>query len=151
MDVLGFSNWDYAKLRLVSFVGIFFGSLVFKGASKLLGIRVMLIIACAVNFIGALGQLLFVKDILFGIDPFIFISIVMFFTETVAFAFEVMSALTLLAKIIPPKVEASMFSLMGGVLNLSYWFLARMLGNFVNLFFGVKEDNLTEFWKLYLV
>ena len=151
MDVLGFSNWDYAKLRLISFIGIFFGSLVFKCASQLLGIRAMLVIACVVNFIGALGQLFFVKGIMFGIDPFIFISMVNFFTDTVAFAFENMSALTLLAKIIPPKVEASMFSLMGGVLNLSYWFAARMLGNLVNVFFGVKEDDLTDFWKLFLV
>merc|ERR1719367_1383171 len=48
-----------------------------------------------------------------------------------------MAALTLLAKIIPPKIEASMFSLLGGTVNLSYWFLARMIGNFINLFFGV--------------
>ena len=75
----------------------------------------------------------------------------MLFTDTVAFAFETMCALTLLAKIIPPKVEASMFSVLGGVLNLSYWFLARMLGNLVNLFFGVNEESLTGLWKLYLV
>ena len=72
-------------------------------------------------------------------------------SEAVYFAFEVMSAMTLLAKIIPPRVESSMFAMLAGFLALSYWFLARIIGNGVNLFFGVTIESLDDLWKLYLV
>ena len=72
-------------------------------------------------------------------------------SEAVYFAFEVMSAMTLLAKIIPPRVESSMFAMMAGFLALSYWFLARIIGNLVNKFFNVDNKNLDDLWKLYLV
>ena len=151
IDVLGFSNQTYAFLQLIGFVGIFLGSLLFKSASKLLGMRAMIVIACLVNFIGAIGQLLFVRGVTLGMSPFAFISIINLFTDAVYFAFETMTAITLIAKIIPQKVEASMYSLFMGLLNLSYWFLARMLGNLANIFFGVTSDNLDDLWKLYLV
>ena len=83
--------------------------------------------------------------------PFTYISIVMLSSEAVFFAFEVMAQQTLFAKIIPPNIESAMFALVSGFINLSYWFLARVIGVIVNKFFGVTRENLSEVWKLFLV
>ena len=84
-------------------------------------------------------------------SPWPYFALVMLFSESVYFAFEVMTALTLFAKIMPPHIESSMFALVTGILNFSYWFLARFLGNFVNLFFGVNKNDLDDTYKLFLV
>ena len=151
IDILEFTNQNYANLQIVSVSGVLIGSLAFKWTSKLVGLRAMLVFACIINIVGSVGKIFFVRGVTFGMDPFLYYSIINLFSESVKFACETMTALTLLAKIIPPKIEASMFSLLGGVLNLSYWVLARLLGNIFNLFFGVSEDNLDELWKLFLI
>ena len=128
-----------------------FGSLIYKGAATYLEIRSMVVLACVINTLGSLGQAFFARGFYFGMNPFVYQAIVMLCSEAVYFAFEVMSAMTLLAKIIPPRVESSMFAMLAGFLALSYWFLARIIGNGVNLFFGVTIESLDDLWKLYLV
>ena len=111
----------------------------------------MVVLACLINTLGSLGQMFFTRGFYFGMPPFVYEAIVMLCSEAVYFAFEVMSAMTLLAKIIPPRVESSMFAMFAGFLALSYWFLARIIGNMVNKFFNVDNENLDDLWKLYLV
>lgn len=59
--------------------------------------------------------------------------------------------MVLFAKLIPANIESSMFALLTGLMNFSNLFAAKMLGNYINTFFGVDEDNLTDLWKLYVV
>ena len=138
-------------MLVFSFVGILFGSLIYKGVAQCLDIRAMVVLACVVNTLGSLGQMFFARGFYFGMSAFTYEAIVMLCSEAVYFAFEVMSAMTLLAKIIPPRVESSMFAMLAGFLALSYWFLARVIGNMVNVFFGVTSESLDDLWKLYIV
>ena len=138
-------------MLVFSFVGILFGSLIYKGVAQCLDIRAMVVLACVVNTLGSLGQMFFARGFYFGMSAFTYEAIVMLCSEAVYFAFEVMSAMTLLAKIIPPRVESSMFAMLAGFLALSYWFLARMIGNLVNVFFGVTSESHDDLWKLYIV
>ena len=151
IDVVGFSNSEYAYLQIFAFCGIFVGSFIYRMVSKCVELRTMVVISILMNLTGSLGQMFFCRGFYFGLKPFPYISIVMLSSEAVFFAFEVISAMTIFAKLIPPKIESSMFALVTGVLNLSYWFLARVLGNVVNRFFGVSKENLEDLWKLFLV
>ena len=57
----------------------------------------------------------------------------------------------LLAKLIPPNIEASMFAILTGLQNFCSLFLARQLGNFFNIFVGVTDDDLSDLWILYAI
>jgi hypothetical protein len=58
--------------------------------------------------------------------------------------------MVLFAKMIPSNIESSMFAMLTGLMNLSQGFTSKMLGNFINSFVGVKEDNLNDLWILYV-
>ena len=53
--MVGFSNTEYAYLLVFSFLGILFGSLIYKGAAQCLDIRAMVVLACLINTLGSLG------------------------------------------------------------------------------------------------
>ncbi len=59
--------------------------------------------------------------------------------------------MVLFAKLIPANIESSMFALLTGLMNFSNIFASKMLGNYINTFFGITEDNLTDLWMLYVV
>lgn len=71
-------------------------------------------------------------------------------TDTVYQALTVLPATVMFAKLIPPSIEASVFSLLTGCLNFANLFASRLMGNFVNLFVGVTDEDLNNVWKLYL-
>ena len=63
-------------------------------------------------------------------------------TDTLYIAFVTLPSMVLFAKLIPPNIESSMFAMLTGLVNLSNFFLAKSLGNFINSFVGVNEQNL---------
>lgn len=44
-----------------------------------------------------------------------------------------------------------MFAMLTGLMNLSNGFTAKILGNIINMFVGVKEENLNDLWILYVI
>jgi hypothetical protein len=77
-------------------------------------------------------------------------------TDTLYNAYTTLPAMVLFAKLVPEKVESSMFALLTGVINFSNLFASRELGVLINKFFfqvTYSEDanNLNEVWKLYCV
>lgn len=59
--------------------------------------------------------------------------------------------MVLFAKMIPSNIESSMFAMLTGLMNLSNGFTAKILGNIINMFVGVKEENLNDLWILYVI
>ena len=59
--------------------------------------------------------------------------------------------MVLFAKMIPSNIESSMFAMLTGLMNLSNGFTAKILGNIINIFVGVKEENLKDLWILYVI
>ena len=111
----------------------------------------MMVMACFTNLVGAVGTLFFLRDILFGLDPYWF----MIFSSTIADvlynAFVMLPGMVLFAKLIPSNIESSMFAMLTGLMNFSNLFAAKMLGNYINTFFNVTEERLDDLWKLYIV
>lgn len=72
MDVTGFTKWDYAMFGVLGNVCLFIGTLAYQWFLKNKEIRCMMVMACLTNLIGAAGSLLFTRDIMFGLDPYMF-------------------------------------------------------------------------------
>ena len=60
-----------------------------------------------------------------------------------------MPSMVVFAKLIPPNIESTMFALLMGLLNFSNLVFSKYLGNFINTFFNVTEENLEDLWMLY--
>ena len=73
MDVSGFTKWDYAMFGVLGYVALFIGTIAYSFFLKNKEIRCMMVMACFVNLLGSIGSLLFLRDIMFGIDPYWFI------------------------------------------------------------------------------
>ena len=151
MDVTGFTKWDYAMFGVLGNICLFIGTLAYNAWLKNKEIRCMMVMACFTNLVGAVGTLFFLRDILFGLDPYWF----MIFSSTIADvlynAFVMLPGMVLFAKLIPSNIESSMFAMLTGLMNFSNLFAAKMLGNYINTFFNVTEERLDDLWKLYIV
>lgn len=115
-----------------------------------------MICACVVNMIGAGTTVLYTTERTFGLNPLAFVCLTSTVTDTLYNAYTTLPAMVLFAKLVPEKVESSMFALLTGVINFSNLFASRELGVLINKFFfqvTYSEDanNLNEVWKLYCV
>ena len=151
LDVAGFTEFQYATLGIVASLCLFVGTIAYDLFLKDKGIRFMMVVACLVNMVGAAFTLLFLRGIMFGMDPYWFMMASSSVTDVLYIAFVNMPGMVLFAKLIPANIESSMFALLTGLMNLSNLFLAKMLGNYINTYIGVTEDNLEDLWKLYAI
>ena len=151
MDVSGFTKWDYAMFGVLGNVCLFAGTLAYNWWLKNKEIRCMMVMACMTNLIGAVGSLLFLRNIFLGMDPYWFIIVSSTVADVLYNAFVQLPGMVLFAKLIPANIESSMFAMLTGLMNFSNLFAAKMLGNYINTFFGVTEENLGDLWKLYIV
>ncbi len=55
------------------------------------------------------------------------------------------------AKMIPPNVESSVFALLTSIQGFSTLVYGRLLGDFYNTFFDVTATDTTKFWCLMLI
>lgn len=147
-DVLGFSDFLYSVLNVVAsvclLITIYFYNLWFKEAEP----HVMLFACCLINAFGGLNSMLLIRGFTFGMSPDAFVFLSNSVTDTLQNAIRLLSGNVLFAKLIPANIEASMFSILTGLINFCNFFLAKQLGNFFNIFVGVTEDNLEDLWIL---
>jgi len=110
-----------------------------------------MVMACLTNLIGAAGSLLFLRNIFLGMDPYWFMMVSSAVTDVLYNAFVNLPGMVLFAKLIPANIESSMFALLTGLMNFSNLFAAKLLGNYINTYVGVTQENLHDLWKLYVV
>lgn len=151
LDVAGFTEFQYATLGIVASLCLFLGTIAYEMFLKNKGIRFMMGIACLINMIGAGFTLLFLRNITLGMDPYWFMMASSSVTDVLYIAFVNLPGMVLFAKLIPQNIESSMFALLTGLMNFSNLFLAKMLGNYINTFFNVTEENLSDLWQLYVI
>ena len=88
----------------------------------------------------------------YGIDDIYYLygSTIVFGTVSSAIGF--LPIMALFARIIPKKIEATMFAFLTGVWNLSTTIISTQLGYYINVrFFNVTGENLQNYEKLCLV
>ena len=66
-------------------------------------------------------------------------------------SFVIMPTMAVVAKMIPASIESALFAFFTGLGNLNLFFLAKINGNLINLYFKVDKENLEDLWKLFLV
>ena len=114
--------------------------------------KVVLTIACVINCIGAFLTMLFCLSFTFGIPDFLFVLLTSTVTDTLHICYITLPVLVLFAKLIPEKIEASLFAFLMGLCNLSSYFVATNLGNLFNLWIKDTTETLEEnTWKLYAI
>jgi len=62
--------------------------------------------------------------------------------------------MVLFAKLIPEKIEASLFAFLTGMSNLVNLFISPNLGNLINLWIGCTDEVASlqaNVWKLYVI
>lgn len=106
--------------------------------------------ACIVNCIGSLNAYFLVNGITFGMSPYMFTMLASVTMEAIYSGLFLMPGQVIYAKLIPEKVEASMFAIVTGLTNLAQLFVSKMLGNFINLFYNVRKEDLSNLDHLFL-
>ena len=96
-----------------------------------------MIIACFINMIGATFTILYVKKITFGLNQYAFVCLTSTVTDTLYNAYTTLPGMVLFAKLIPEKVESSMFAMLTGLTNFSNLFASREIGIMINKFHNI--------------
>ena len=130
---------------------MFFGTILYNVLLDQNEVRTMVVIACFVNLFGAVMSLLFVRNILLGMSPYLFTLFSTAVSEILYILFITLPSEVLFPKLIPTNIETSMFSITAGITNFGNLVMGKQLGNFVNLFFDVERENLEDLWKLYVI
>lgn len=147
-EELGFSDLMYSLLNVAASVCLIFAIYLYNRWFKEAEPSIMLFVCCLINALGGLNTLLLIKGFTYGLPPDAFVFLTTSVTDTLSNTIRLMSGNVLFAKLIPLNIEASMFSILMGLINFCNFFLAKQLGNFFNLFVGVTQDNLDELWIL---
>lgn len=138
-------------LSMVGYITLISGSAMFNLFMKDKEFTVMMILACFVNFIGSITTVLFTTEHTLGLPPFLFVLFTGTVTDTLYQCFVQLPLMVLFAKLIPEKIEASLFAFLTGMSNLVNLFISPNLGNLINLWVGVTSDTLNDVWKLYVI
>lgn len=148
---LSFSAMQYAMLSVVGslalLVVIYLYNLWFQESES----RTMLAVCCLISAYGSLNVVFLIRGHTYGMEPTAFVFLTTTLTDTLGSAIRLLSGNVLFAKLIPANIEASMFSILTGIVNFCNHFVAQELGNLLNLFVGVTEDNLEKLWVLELI
>jgi hypothetical protein len=125
---------------MFSYVTLITGSIMFNMFLKEKEFTFMMVMASLTNCVGAVLTMSFCLGYTFGIPNFIFVCFTSTVTDTLYQCFNTLPLMVLFAKLIPERVEASLFAFLTGLSNLCNLFLSGNLGNLINLFIGVTED-----------
>lgn len=147
-----FTQLEYSFLQIIGYITLCFGSVMYNQYFKKSQFRLVMMVACFINGIGAVLTMLFCLKITFGLPSLIYVIFTSTVTDTLYQCFVNLPLLVLFAKLIPDKIEASMFSFLMGILNLNKSFISTNLGNLFNLWIGDNMETLEEnTWKLYAI
>ena len=151
-EITGITKFQYAMVSVVSYVCLFSAAILYNSCLRSSEVRSMMVLACFTNLFGAVSSLLFIEGIMFGMSPYIFVCVTSAVSEVLYNVFVVLPSQVLFAKMIPSNIESSMFAITTGLTNFANLFASKQLGNLINMYFGVDNENLAEeFWKLYAV
>lgn len=149
-DHIGMSTQAYGVIRMLEYLGQFIGAVVYALCLKNLSLRTHLGLAALIMVLEALGNLAFCKGLYFGLPPEVYYGIVMLFGDSSIMCFYWMPTMAAVAKMIPSSVESAVFALFMGLGNLSRLFLSKIVGNWINLYFNVTREDMSNLWKLFM-
>lgn len=150
-DDLDFSQLEYATLNIVSSLLLLLGIYCYNKWFIETESTYMLAACCFINAFGGLNSMLLIRGFSYGMNPKAFAFMSGSVTDSLSSSIRLLSGNVLFAKLIPANIEASMFAILTGLINFCNFFLAKQLGNFINIFVGVTNDDLSDLWILFAI
>jgi hypothetical protein len=139
-------------LQMIGFATMISGSIAFNVFLKEKEFTVIMVAACLTNCFGAIATMLFCLKIYLGLPPFLFMILSATVTDTLFQCFITLPLMVLFAKMIPEKIESSLFAFLTGLSNLNNLFISNNLGNLINLWVGDNLNTLEEkTWQLFAI
>jgi MFS family permease len=153
MDVIGLTKFTYSMLAVLAFVGVFFGTQLYRKFFMEWEFRTLVLIDVAVELLISPLKLLFIFRVTpnWGIPDIL----VIIFTKSVhgimSQCFVFLPFAVIAAKVCPKRIEATSFALLGSISSFKGT-LRAWIGTYVNeAFVGVTKDDLSQYWVLYLI
>jgi len=138
-------------LQLIGNITMIPGALLYNMYLKESEFSFLMIVACIVNCTGSLLTMLFCLGYDLGV-PYIYTMFTTTVTDVLYMMFINMAPSVLFAKLIPEKIESSMYAFSTGLMNLTGLNLAPDLGILINmLFVHVNFNDLTKTWVLFAI
>jgi len=154
IEVLQISKFVLSLLAIVGFVTLLIGIAIYSKYLEDKETRTLIKFAILINIIGEFFQLMLVLrvNLILGINDLAFILFSNVVTEVCSMGLYMMPSLILFAKITPMYIEATVFSMLSGLFNLSRGILSSWIGiMYNNLFVGITTQNLENFYILILI
>ncbi|CDW91088.1 UNKNOWN [Stylonychia lemnae] len=154
LNVIKFTKFTQSMIGVLAFFCLFVGAFAFTKYLRHFEIRSLIILGIIINTTGcAMGLLQALRyNLVLGIDDVTFVVFTSTITDTLGLAFIQLPMMVLFAKVCPPFIEATVFSLLTGIYNFSNFTLSPMIGVLINrLFIRVSNSNLDDFFKLLLL
>ena len=154
LNIVHFSKFTVSMLTVLGFVTLLSGTLAYERLLKNYEVRKLMRWNINIGIIGTAIWLIFAMrlNLAMGISDLAFVIISSMVTDTLSTAFSQMPVLVLFAKITPRNIEATVFALFTGVLNLSAIVISPNIGIIINkLFVGVTLSSLDDYYKLVFI
>jgi Na+/melibiose symporter-like transporter len=154
LNVVHFSKFTVAMLTLLGFVTLLSGTLSYERFLKKHEVRKLMRWNIFIGIVGTFISLMFAMrlNLALGISDIVFVIVSSIITDTLSTAFSQLPVLVLFAKITPKNIEATVFALFTGVLNLSAIVIAPNVGIIINkTFVGVTLASLDNYYKLVFI
>ena len=137
LDIVGFSQFQYATLSLLGAIFMFIGSVIYARYLKMLESRFLIGLASFVHIIGSFSSLAFVLrwNLKWGISDIVFVCCTSSTLMPLQYALFILPPYILVSKLTPSHVEATVFSFSAGLINGCIYMLSRTVGSIYNVSF----------------
>jgi MFS family permease len=154
LNVVHFSKFTVGILTLLGFATLLTGTMAYERFLKNYEVRKLMEWNILIGSLGCLISLIFAMrlNLAIGISDIAFVIVSSVITDTLSTAFSQLPVLVLFAKITPKNIEATVFALFTGVLNLSAIVISPNMGILINqTFVGVTLTSLSDYYKLVFI
>jgi hypothetical protein len=154
LNIVHFSKFTVSMLTLLGFVTLLTGTMAYERWLKGYEVRKLMRWNIMIGIVGTMICLVFAMrlNLVIGISDIVFVIVSSIITDTLSTAFSQLPVLVLFAKITPKNIEATVFALFTGVLNLSAIVISPNVGIIINsTFVGVTLDSLDNYYKLVFI
>ena len=134
LNVVKFSKFTVSMLTLLGFVTLLTGTMAYERYLKQYEVRKLMEWNILIGVVGCFISLIFAMrlNVLIGISDLVFVIVSSIITDTLSTAFSQLPVLVLFAKITPKNIEATVFALFTGILNLSAIVISPNMGIIIN-------------------
>jgi len=152
MNTIGITQMQYSQIATASQVAGLLGAMIYQKWLMECNVRTIIKWSIVLNIVAGFVDYLFIIRVTkekYGIEDIYFLYGTTIIFGIVSNAISFLPIMALFARIIPKKIEGTMYAFLTGVWNLSNDVICTQLGYYINVkFFNVTGEDLHDFKKL---